>query len=138
MHVVYALICAKTGFAYVGSAYDLKARMRLHRHQLGKGKHRCRAMLADWQQHGESSFRMLVLEILPKGIPDFEMRSAAGRWQKAFAMQGRLYVTGVTKHIVSSEDLPIADIQRCLAAIEQVKRQGYVMKLMVGRKILST
>jgi hypothetical protein len=124
MQHVYALVCTSNGLAYVGSTFDLKKRMNSHRYHLRNASHRSREMVADWHQYGESAFRLVVLESLPGDTDDFELRSAEWRWQKIFAMQGRLYVTERTKRLRGSGGLAAAEVQRCLAALQELEKQS--------------
>ncbi len=93
MIFIYALICVKTNFTYVGITYDLRRRFREHRSRLSKGRHRAPAMIADWREYGERAFKMTLLETLPEGTSMAEAREAELRWQARFAKQRRLYIT---------------------------------------------
>jgi group I intron endonuclease len=119
MPFVYALVCARNGFVYVGTTFDLTKRMCQHRYQLNRRTHTCQALVADWQRYGSSAFRMVVLEILPDKR-SFDFSTAQRRWQRLFASQRRLYSKGRN----GLEPLEADDVQRCLAALEEVKRHG--------------
>ena len=124
MCFVYALLCAQNGFAYVGSTFDLKRRMRQHRCEIRRGTHPAKALVADWQRYGEASFRVIALEILPDDLPDFELRGAEWRWQRLFAACGRLYITQMTRSLNTLGQLPEADVTRCITALEEAQRAG--------------
>ena len=91
MIFIYALICKKTAFTYIEITDSLRRRMNEHRYKLNKGVDRAPAMIAEWQQHGESAFAMKLLETLPAGTSLAEAREAEAYWQARFAKQGLLY-----------------------------------------------
>src|SRR3974390_1468918 len=62
---IYA-IASPSGGRYVGSAVDLSARWRVHRHLLSKGRHHNVALQRAWNKRGESGLSFLVLLICRK------------------------------------------------------------------------
>jgi hypothetical protein len=117
MPFVYALVCEKSGFAYVGVTRCVNKRMADHRWQLNRGIHHCRAMLADWRRFGPDAFRMIVLETVPAG-QSRDLDSAERRWHRLFAIQGRLYSKGMS----GADALQVDDVERCVSAMERVTR----------------
>jgi hypothetical protein len=117
MPFVYALVCEKSGFAYVGVTRRLNKRMGDHSWRLNRGIHHCRAMLADWRRFGPDAFHMTVLEIVPEGQRR-ALDNAERRWHRLFAMQGRLYSKGMS----GVDALKVDDVERCASAVERVHR----------------
>lgn len=59
---VYAVICNKSGNAYVGSSANVSERLKEHRDQLRGQRHKNRKLLHEWNQHGEITFEFRRLE----------------------------------------------------------------------------
>ncbi|WP_313452543.1 NUMOD3 domain-containing DNA-binding protein [Brevundimonas sp.] len=60
---IYAIVNTINGKRYVGSAVAIKARWRVHRHQLGRGVHHSAPLQRAWKKYGPESFRFEVLEV---------------------------------------------------------------------------
>ncbi len=65
---VYAIICAATGKAYVGSTSNLRYRWKDHRGKLRHNKHPNTSLQAAWDEHGESAFTFTVLELCERAL----------------------------------------------------------------------
>ena len=63
---IYGIRHAPSGRVYVGSATNLKARLRVHRNSLKKGTHHSRYLQAAWEKYGPESFEFVVLEVVPE------------------------------------------------------------------------
>lgn len=61
---VYAIRHIESGRAYVGSAVDILARWRAHRHMLTAGKHGNTKLLNAWRKYGSDKFEFQVLELV--------------------------------------------------------------------------
>lgn len=61
---IYKILCVPTGKVYVGSAVDLAARWRMHRHELRHGKHSSRHLQRAWNKYGEDAFRLEIIEFV--------------------------------------------------------------------------
>ena len=59
---VYALRCSTTGRAWVDSSPNLDAAQNSQFFQLRQRLHRNKELQAEWNAHGEASFRFEVLE----------------------------------------------------------------------------
>lgn len=90
---VYAVICAATGEAWLGSSLCVDAQKSRIWFELGLGKHRHAALQAAWNAHGESAFRFEELERLREDFPelwrDDELKKRQALWRtrlQAFAV----------------------------------------------------
>lgn len=63
---IYGIRHASSGRVYVGSATNLKSRLRVHRNSLRKGTHHSRYLQAAWEKYGPESFEFVVLEVVPE------------------------------------------------------------------------
>jgi group I intron endonuclease len=77
-HGVYGVSCTANGRMLVGFSVDVVNRWQLHLYHLRRGTHTCRALQADWDEYGESSFKCSVLEECPRDKK--VMRAAEQRW----------------------------------------------------------
>lgn len=59
---VYQILCAKTGWSYVGASVDITKRWGRHRELLNKGTHYNPKFQAAWAAHGPESFALEILE----------------------------------------------------------------------------
>lgn len=59
---IYKIINKKTGKCYVGSACNLKKRLRNHRSSLERNIHHSKKLQRSWNIHGETAFDFLALE----------------------------------------------------------------------------
>jgi group I intron endonuclease len=59
---IYQIRCIPTGKVYIGSAVDIPARWRRHRHALSRGAHHSVHLQRAWQKHGADQFAFEVLE----------------------------------------------------------------------------
>ena len=59
---VYIIRCAKTGYAYIGSATDLEAREKHQRHRYREGRGHNKVLQFAWNLFGESNFTWWVIE----------------------------------------------------------------------------
>jgi group I intron endonuclease len=92
MVTIYGLVNVVTGSVYVGcTAGKLSKRMREHRCLLNGQRHTAKQMQRDWQQYGQSGFRMIVLEALDNDVGVIEKRERELHWMKKMKEQGKLY-----------------------------------------------
>ena len=93
MVIVYAITCAATDMAYIGStAGKLNKRMREHRRLLNGGIHTCIALQSDWAKLGPSHFQSHVLEVVHVKNLDVETkRETELRWMGFYRDNGMLY-----------------------------------------------
>lgn len=73
---IYGIRHATSGRVYVGSATNLKARLRVHRNSLKKGAHHSRYLQAAWEKYGPDSFDFVVLEVVPEKSQLLERENA--------------------------------------------------------------
>lgn len=59
---VYAIVCQKTGWAYIGGSFDIEDRVRHHTRLLEQGQSHNRALQYAWSLFGEDNFSVRVLE----------------------------------------------------------------------------
>ena len=62
---VYVFECSATGKSYIGCTNDTKGTINGSKFKLGAGMHPNKELQKDWKEHGESSFSIRVLEVLP-------------------------------------------------------------------------
>lgn len=60
---IYEIKNIKNGHRYVGSAVDIAARWRLHRHHLNNNKHHSIYLQRAWNKYGEVLFSFHILQI---------------------------------------------------------------------------
>lgn len=65
---IYAIHCAVTNETWIGSSRNLDAQQNSTWFQLRGGSHRNAALQSAWKQHGEPTFSIEVLEMLPEDI----------------------------------------------------------------------
>lgn len=86
---IYAVRCAATGEVWLGQAPDVTTIQNRHWAALRFGSHSNRAMQATWTAHGEASFRLEPLELLPEeanaALLSSQLRDALKRWQAELA-----------------------------------------------------
>lgn len=71
---IYCIENKINGKKYIGQAYDIKSRWRVHKCELNKGKHINRYLQSAWNKYGESNFLFYVIEITDKAsLSDREM-----------------------------------------------------------------
>ena len=71
---IYALRCSTTGRTWVDSSTNLDAAQNSQFFQLRQRLHRNKELQAEWNAHGEESFRFEVLEKLPEDISSLNLR----------------------------------------------------------------
>jgi len=104
---VYTITCIATGRVYAGSSSAVRRRWNRHRWALRHGKHTIAAMQADWDEHGEESFRFdLVAEIGDAG----QRRLVEQALIDAGWADGRAY--NVSPGVVSSTGVPLSPEHR--------------------------
>jgi len=59
---IYEIVNLVNGKRYIGSAVNLEARWKLHRHHLKHGSHHSRHLQSSWTKHGPEFFEFRVLE----------------------------------------------------------------------------
>lgn len=62
---IYAIRNTVNGKIYIGSAIDIQARWRLHKHQLRSGKHHSYHLQRAWNKYGEATFDFIFLHKCP-------------------------------------------------------------------------
>lgn len=60
---VYAIVCNKTGWAYIGGSFDIDDRVRQHTRLLDRGESHNRALQYAWSLLGADNFSVRVLEV---------------------------------------------------------------------------
>lgn len=92
MITIYGLVNIETNETYIGcTAGKLSKRMREHRCLLRHGKHSSQKLQSDWNKHGESHFRLNVLDTLKKDSSVIEKRELELKWMKKYASESLLY-----------------------------------------------
>lgn len=70
---IYKIICASNGKIYIGSATNLRKRIRNHCSGLKTNTHPSRYLQAAWNKYGEGSFRVEIVEfVMPFMLLDRE------------------------------------------------------------------
>lgn len=59
---IYEIVNLRNGKRYIGSAVDIRARWRGHRHDLSGGHHHSRALQRAWMKYGDQCFSFRLLE----------------------------------------------------------------------------
>lgn len=59
---IYTIRCKPTGKLYVGSAINVAARWRIHRHALRHGAHHSSHLQRAWDKYGAASFEFSIVE----------------------------------------------------------------------------
>ncbi len=92
MVTVYGLKNECNGKHYIGcTAGKPQKRWREHRCLLRNATHRCAPLQTDWASVGESSFCLVILEVLSDECSISDKRQAEFRWMDLFADQQLLY-----------------------------------------------
>ncbi len=82
---IYAIRCAATDDQWLGQAPDITSIRTRHWFSLKLGSHSNRAMQAAWNTHGEASFSLEALELLPEEdnpvTLSSQLRDALKRWR---------------------------------------------------------
>lgn len=73
---IYGIRHTSSGRTYVGSAVNLKARLRVHRNSLKKSVHHSRYLQAAWDKYGPDSFEFVVLEVVQEKSQLLERENA--------------------------------------------------------------
>lgn len=63
---IYRIVCVKNGRYYYGSSVDVWARWSQHKSALRKGTHHNPHMQKAWNKHGDTMFRIELIEIVSK------------------------------------------------------------------------
>lgn len=105
MVIIYALVCARTQKAYVGSTKGkLAKRMREHRCLLNNGLHKTAELQADWNSYGPDDFTIRPVETFLDNESLPTRRAAEIKWMAHFAKSDRLY----NEHQISMQPTPEA------------------------------
>lgn len=80
---IYKITNTLTGFVYIGSSKDVRARWRQHTSELNRGKHHCAHLQNSWKLHGESAFEFELIvrcanRVLALSVEDALIRSFEG------------------------------------------------------------
>jgi group I intron endonuclease len=59
---IYSIVNKVNGHRYIGSAVDIPARWRSHKHHLNKGSHHSAHLQSAWNKYGSDCFQFVVLE----------------------------------------------------------------------------
>src|ERR1700733_6605136 len=86
---IYALRCSATGRAWVDSSPNLDAAQNSQFFQLRQRLHRNKELQAEWNAHGEPSFRFEVLEKLREHTPPLNLRDLLAERKQARAEQSQ-------------------------------------------------
>jgi group I intron endonuclease len=62
---VYRIVNTRNENTYVGSSYNVQARMQVHRYELKKGTHPNPHLQRSWNKYGESAFVFSMIEEVP-------------------------------------------------------------------------
>ena len=71
---VYAIIDTSTGRQYIGSALDLRGRLRRHTSDLETGCHHNVILQAAYRSGGASLFEAVVVDLLSEGCSEYALR----------------------------------------------------------------
>ena len=82
---IYALRCSTTGRTWVDSSPNLDAAQNSQFFQLRQRLHRNKELQAEWNAHGEESFRFEVLEKLSEDTPSLNLRDLLVERKQAWA-----------------------------------------------------
>jgi hypothetical protein len=86
---IYALRCTATGRTWVDSSSNLDAAQNSQFFQLRHRLHRNKELQAEWNAHGEASFRFEVLEKLPEDTPSLNLRDLLAERKQAWTEQSQ-------------------------------------------------
>ena len=86
---IYALRCSATGRTWVDASPNLDAAQNSQFFQLRQRLHRNKELQAEWNAHGEASFRFEVLEKLSEDIPSLNLRDLLAERKQAWAEQSQ-------------------------------------------------
>jgi len=86
---IYALRCTTSGRTWVDSSPNLDAARNSQFFQLRQRLHRNKELQAEWDAHGEPSFRFEVLEKLPEDTPSLNLRDLLAERKQARAEQSQ-------------------------------------------------
>ena len=86
---IYALRCNATGCTWVDSSPNLDAAQNSQFFQLRQRLHRNKELQAEWNAHGEESFRFEVLEKLPEDTPLLNLRDLLIERKQSWAEQSQ-------------------------------------------------
>jgi hypothetical protein len=88
---VYAIRCAATGEAWVGSSTNLAAVQNSQWFQLRGGLHRCTSLQQAWKHHTEQAFSLEVLEKFDEDISPLllneQLATKKKEWANTFQAQ---------------------------------------------------
>ncbi len=92
---VYAIHNQITGRALVAGSTNAQGTLNRHRFELQHGLHRNARLAQDWVEHGETSFRFDVIDMVkPSDDPAFnaeeELEMLVGLWRQEIPCEGEL------------------------------------------------
>lgn len=125
---IYMILCIVSGNAYAGSARNVKARWGVHKYELRRGIHHCRALQLSWVKHGEGRFKFVVLEICQPD--DLLRREQSWLNTRKFVYNSSQTVNSPSllnreaarEHMLRLNQLPWTD-ERRLAASQRMKQR---------------
>ncbi len=86
---IYAITRIASGKQYIGSSYDVVARMGKHREQLRGNRHHCKHLQNAWNKYGEAEFTFEIIELFSGDKADLCAREQ--EWLDRFYDKGELY-----------------------------------------------
>ena len=86
---IYALRCSTTSRIWVDSSPNLDATQNSQFFQLRQHLHRNKELQAEWNVHGEASFRFEILERLPEDTPSLNLRDLLAERKRAWTEQSQ-------------------------------------------------
>lgn len=142
MIVIYGLLNTVTDRVYVGcTSQSLNRRFNEHMSRMKNKVHYEKAMVNDYDDHGKSSYTLIVLEQLQENADIIVKREAELRWMKHYRNLGLLYNTQAISFqpgIGASEKshTPEANEKRRNAQLGKHKREGQGAKISATKKSL--
>ena len=85
---IYEILCIPTGKRYIGSAIDLRCRLRDHRAYLRRSNHHNRYLQRAWNKYGENKFVFRILLYCHKADLIFYEQRAIDLYQVFDSKQG--------------------------------------------------
>ena len=71
---VYMLKNETNGKVYIGSSANIENRLNTHRSDLRRGKHYCKALQEDFDQHHKITAHILYVEVIPQSSKQINRR----------------------------------------------------------------